>query len=142
MGPLLPVIGAAGPRQLRLRQTATVADATRNGAWNLPPARSPQIEALQVALTEIQPPEASLGKDIFLWIQADGSFGSTFSSKVTWDLIRQPAPIQSWHKAICFKEYIPRNSFIAWRTMLRRLPTRDRLRRWGMDVPDQSNDFN
>ena len=33
------------------------------------------------------------------------------------------------------KEHIPRNAFVAWLALLRRLPTRDRLIRWGMNVP-------
>ena len=40
-----------------------------------------------------------------------------------------------WHKVIWFKEHIPRNSFMAWLDLLRRLPTRDRLQRWGLNVP-------
>ena len=34
------------------------------------------------------------------------------------------------------KKQIPRNSFISWLALLRRLPTRDRIRRWGMTVPE------
>lgn len=36
LGPLLTYVGDSGPRRLRLRVSATVADATRNGTWNLP----------------------------------------------------------------------------------------------------------
>ena len=36
-----------------------------------------------------------------------------------------------------FKENIPRNTFISWLAFLRRLPTRDRLRRWRMNVPQE-----
>ena len=46
LGPLIDLIGATGPRQLRIRLSASVADATSNGEWNLPSARSPQAEAL------------------------------------------------------------------------------------------------
>ncbi|XP_056866508.1 uncharacterized protein LOC130512479 [Raphanus sativus] len=137
MGPLLTFVGDAGPRQLRLRLTATVADAARNGEWNLPAARSPRIEALQIALTAIAPPDTSLGEDRFLWIQSNGNYGPAFSTKVTWNHIRTPSPTISWAKVVWFKEHIPRNSFISWLALLRRLPTRDRLRSWGMNVPAQ-----
>lgn len=40
-----------------------------------------------------------------------------------------------WAKVLWFKENIPRNAFISWLALLRRLPTRDRLRRWGLIVP-------
>lgn len=39
---------------------------------------------------------------------------------------------------IWFKEAIARCSFISWLVLLARLPTRDRLIRWGMNVPGLS----
>ncbi|CAG7901047.1 unnamed protein product [Brassica rapa] len=51
LGPLIDFIGATGPRQLRIRLSASVTDATSNGEWHLPSARSPQAEALQIHLT-------------------------------------------------------------------------------------------
>ena len=39
-----------------------------------------------------------------------------------------------WHKAIWFKENVLRNTFMAWLALLQRLPTKDRLRRWGLNV--------
>ncbi|KAG2321863.1 hypothetical protein Bca52824_015076 [Brassica carinata] len=117
LGHLLNFIGAAGPRQMRVRLSARV--------------------TLQIALTTIPVPAQSMEDDKYLWIQANGSFGSSFSSKVTWECIRRSSPVQFWHKAIWFKEYIPRNSFMAWLALLRRLPTRDRLRSWGLTVPEQ-----
>lgn len=132
LGPLLTYVGDSGPRRLCLRLSATVADATRNGTWNLPSARTQQIETQQIFMTTIPPPDVSFGKDKYLWLQSDGSFGPSFSTKGTWDHIRESSPIQSWSKILWFKEQIPRNSFISWLVMLRRLSTRDRLRRWGM----------
>lgn len=136
LGPLIEFVGAAGPRQLRLRLTASVVDATADGQWQLPAARSPQVEALQIHLTSLAPPIPTATDDKFLWVQANGTFGSTFSSRVTYESLRNPSPVISWHSVIWFKQYIPRNSFISWLAMLRRLPTRDRLRRWGMSVPE------
>lgn len=136
LGPLIEFVGAAGPRQLRLRLTTYVVDATAYGQWHLPAARSPQVESLQIHLTTLAPPTPAANDDKFLWVQANGTFGSTFSSRVTWESLRNPSPVISWHSVIWFKQYIPRNSFISWLAMLRRLPTRDRLRRWGMSVPE------
>ncbi|CAA7043519.1 unnamed protein product [Microthlaspi erraticum] len=92
---------------------------------------------LHILLTSTTPPSASLDEDVYLWRKASGNFGTIFSSKATWEFIRQHSPTQSWHKALWFKENIPRCTFISWLALLRRLPTRDRLRRWGMNVsPD------
>uniref|UniRef100_A0A1J3GU57 Reverse transcriptase zinc-binding domain-containing protein n=1 Tax=Noccaea caerulescens TaxID=107243 RepID=A0A1J3GU57_NOCCA len=49
---------------------------------------------------------------------------------------RVPSPIVYWHKMIWFKEEIPKCSFISWLVLLSRLPTRDRLARWGMNVSE------
>lgn len=137
LGPLIDFVGHTGPRQLRLRLPSLVVDAVLNGDWFLPSARSPQAETLQITLTTLQPPSQEAGEDQFLWIQANGSYGTSFSSRVTWECIRVSTLIQPWHKVIWFKEHIPRNSFISWLALLRRLPTRDRLRRWGMTVPEE-----
>ncbi|KAG2314218.1 hypothetical protein Bca52824_017340 [Brassica carinata] len=125
MGPLINFVGASGPCQLSLRQTAVVADAITNG----------ECGSFQVHLTTISPPSQASGNDKYLWIQVNGTFGSSFSSRVTWEHIRQPSPVQPWSEVIWFKQHIPRNSFISWIALLRHLQTRDRLRRWGMTVP-------
>ena len=65
-----------------------------------------------------------------------GGFGSSFSSSVTWNLLRQRSPSVEWHKVVWFKEEVPRCSFITWLSVLNRLPTRDRLISWGLTVPD------
>ncbi|CAH2047747.1 unnamed protein product, partial [Thlaspi arvense] len=93
LGPLISVTGESGPRNLKVRRDARVIEATRHGDWIFPPARSTQMENLQIALSAIPPPQVALG------------------------------------------QHIPRSSFVAWLALLRRLPTRDRLRRWGMSVP-------
>lgn len=135
MGSLNAAFGDLDTRQLRIRKNAMVSDAVRNGHWALPPARSQAAEALQIVLTTIPPPDDSLGNDRFLWRQANETFAPNFSSKITWENLRTPSPIKAWHKIIWFKELIPRNAFISWLARLRRLPTRDRLTRWGLNVP-------
>lgn len=77
----------------------------------------------------------SNGTDCYLWLQVDGNYGTSFSSKVTWDHIRVTSPNVSWYKVI-WKEHIPRNSVVSWLALLRMLPTKDRLRRCGMNVSD------
>lgn len=100
LGPLLPFIGQNGPRRLHIHRDANVFEATRNGSWFLQAARSPEMEALQVALTAISPPHASKGDEIYLWRQANGTFGKKFSSKATWEYLRNHSPIVFWHKTI------------------------------------------
>lgn len=72
---------------------------------------------------------------MYLWRNSSGSFVRNFSSKSTWDFLRNSSPLVPWAKVVWFKEEIPRCSFITWLAMLTRLPTKDRLRRWGLAVP-------
>ncbi|KAL0856090.1 hypothetical protein Bca101_061243 [Brassica carinata] len=134
MGPLISVLGEGGPPMLRLRKCATVSEASSDGVWHLPPARSPTAETLQIVLTTVPLPSPRKGPDQYLWRKGDGSFGTLFSSRITWEHIRQKAPTVFWSKVVWFKENIPRNAFVTWMAMLRRLPTRDRLRNWGLNV--------
>ncbi|XP_009110780.2 uncharacterized protein LOC103836290 [Brassica rapa] len=86
----------------------------------------------------MQPPSDSRGKDVFLWRNgdwADWSFSKRFSSKATWNLLRQRSPVVPWCNLVWFKEAVSRFSFVSWMTVLARLPTRDRLISWGMTVP-------
>ncbi|XP_013589283.1 PREDICTED: uncharacterized protein LOC106297625 [Brassica oleracea var. oleracea] len=48
MGPLIEGFGQRGPRELRITLESVVADATVNGEWQLPPARSNVAETLQI----------------------------------------------------------------------------------------------
>ncbi|CDY43591.1 BnaC09g17300D [Brassica napus] len=134
LGPLISVVGDGGPRALRIRKDAHIVDATTEGSWRLTHARTNEMVALQAAVSAVSPPLPSNGMDSYSWIQANGTYGSSFSSKVTWDNIRLRSPEVFWHKVIWFKENIPRNTFMSWLAMLRRLPTKDRLRRWGLNV--------
>ncbi|CAA7013050.1 unnamed protein product [Microthlaspi erraticum] len=109
LGPLIYFVGQSGPRMLRLRLDAPVKDAVRNGNWQLPNARSDAVQALQIHLTTIPAPSLTGGEDSFLWRLPSGNYSKTFSSKGTWEQLR----IRS-----------------------QRLPTRDRLLSWGMNVPE------
>ncbi|XP_013639440.1 PREDICTED: uncharacterized protein LOC106344655 [Brassica oleracea var. oleracea] len=91
LGPLIEVSGESGPRSMRLRKSASVGDATRDGAWHLPPARSPEIQEIQTAINAVEPPAPSNGPDIFQWRKSNDTFGSAFSSKVTWENLREHA---------------------------------------------------
>lgn len=134
-GPLITLLGSTGPRQLRLPMGATVIQAVREGNWNLPNARSDGARELQILLTSIPPPTEMCGPDIFLWVNTSGNFVPSFSSRATWDLIRERTSIVTWNGVVWFKEEIPRCSFISWLVLKKRLPTRDRLRRWGLSIP-------
>ncbi|CAH2079005.1 unnamed protein product [Thlaspi arvense] len=125
MGKLINVFGMGGPCHLQIPREATVKEATRNGSWYLPPARSRKQK------------RCKSGPDVYLWRNASGLFVTEFSSKATWNFLRTRSLQVNWSSVIWFKEAIPRCSFIVWLALLARLPTRDRLRRWGIMVPGE-----
>lgn len=138
MGPLMSAIGPTGPRDLRLPISSRVSEATNDdGNWQLPPARSYAVETLQIVLSTMPPPSPSRGKDYYLWRSGYSSYDKKFSTKKTWEQIRVAAEPVPWVNLVWFKEEIPRCSFITWLSVLQRLPTRDRLSSWGMNIPTQ-----
>ncbi|KAG2313746.1 hypothetical protein Bca52824_025303 [Brassica carinata] len=80
------------------------------------------------------PPDQARGADRYLWRNGADHFVPKFSSKATWHRIRETAPTVPWVDLIWFKEEIPRCSFVAWMAILSRLPTKDRLYSWGINV--------
>lgn len=136
LGPLHLLFGSTASRTLRLPISSSVADAVRDGHWNLPPARSQNAVTLQIVLSTTPVPAPSHDKDTYLWRSHSGGFGSSFSPSVTWNLLRQRSPPVEWHEVVWFREEVPRCSFITWMALLKRLSTRDRLISWGMTVLD------
>ncbi|WZZ64369.1 hypothetical protein YC2023_075739 [Brassica napus] len=63
LGLLISVLGQNGPQMLRIRKCAMVSEASGNGSWLLPPARSPEGETLQIVLTTMSPLAPDKGKD-------------------------------------------------------------------------------
>ncbi|XP_024013389.1 uncharacterized protein LOC112087752 [Eutrema salsugineum] len=133
LGPLISFVGDNGPRQLQIHLDAHIVHASQNGMWRMPAARSEEAQALQIALSTITPPSVDRGRDQYLWRNDSGTYVNVFSSKVIWELIRSCSPQVSWDKIVWFKEPVPSHSFITWLAMLSRLPTKDRLRRWGLN---------
>ncbi|CAE6099994.1 unnamed protein product [Arabidopsis arenosa] len=74
-GQLITFLGDAGPRQLHIRRDTFVADASRNGDWTFPAARSENAQALMIALTAVAAPAACNGSDIYLWRKTSGEDG-------------------------------------------------------------------
>ncbi|CAA7053093.1 unnamed protein product [Microthlaspi erraticum] len=137
LGSLIDYMGSNGPRQLRIPKGAKVSRAVKDGSWSLPHTRSEEAQNLLIQLTTLSPPKKEDGPDSFLWVDPSGQFANDFSSKATWEKIRDSAPLVPWHGVIWFKQEIPRCSFISWLVMKKRLPTRDRLRAWGLGIPPE-----
>ncbi|EFH52051.1 predicted protein [Arabidopsis lyrata subsp. lyrata] len=82
LGPLIDLLGASGPRQLRVHKDALVSHATLDGDWRMPAARSDAQQLFMAKLSSISPPNDLKGDDLFLWKRLSGkvsSKGSLFS---------------------------------------------------------------
>ncbi|KAG7577371.1 Endonuclease/exonuclease/phosphatase superfamily [Arabidopsis thaliana x Arabidopsis arenosa] len=136
LGPLIDIVGPAGPRVTGIGLLATVSEAVVNDAWFLPRGRHPLVQLLRNCLLSHPPPlETETRKVLFLWkIDADQAQGH-FSSSKTWKHLHPPGPTKAWFTQVWFKERIPKLAFMFWLTVQDRLTTRDRLRRWNLPIP-------
>ncbi|XP_048620920.1 uncharacterized protein LOC106363541 [Brassica napus] len=97
LGPLISVFGHTGPRALRLNLESHVCDASQDGVWSLPHARSDEAVTLQIVLTTMTTPSLDHGADRFLWRNGAGHYVPKFSVKATWNSIRESASVVPWH---------------------------------------------
>lgn len=74
MGQLIEYIGQAGPRSLRIRKNAVVADAIEETNWLLPHPRSQQEVDLHAYLTTITLPLPVDVIDAYEWVAGDSTF--------------------------------------------------------------------
>ncbi|XP_009109986.2 uncharacterized protein LOC103835562 [Brassica rapa] len=133
LGQLITHIGAHGPRALRLRRDAVVADAIQGSAWVLPHPRSQQEVDLHSYLTTVSLPLSSDINDRYEWHAGESPL-RIFRSATTWEVLRPRQEEVEWHDVVWFKGAIPKHSFTMWVANYDRLPTRNRLAAWGMAI--------
>lgn len=134
LGPLISVFGRDGTRRLSLRIDASVSDACTLTGWSLPHPRSDEEVSLHAYLSGISIPSTDRGSDTYSW-RTNGDTSDSYSSSKTWECLRPRGNTQNSAKHIWFSGATPKHAFHMWVTNLNRLPTRDRLSSWGMQVP-------
>ena len=132
-GQLIEYIGPAGPRALRIRKEAVIADAIRDDAWKLPHPRAQREVDLHAYLTTITLPLAPDKIDDYEWIAADCPSRS-FRSSSTWEMLRPKEQTKDWVDIVWFKGGIPKHAFTMWVANYDRLPTQARLAAWGLPI--------
>ena len=133
LGQLINYIGPAGPRALRVRKDAQVADTIREATWTPPHPRSQQELDLHTHLTTISLPLNSDIDDFYIWIAGDSSL-NVFSSAATWEVMRPRQYAKDWFEVVWFKGAVPKLAFNMWIANADRLPTMSRLASWGIPV--------
>ncbi|KAL0455384.1 UNVERIFIED_CONTAM: hypothetical protein Slati_0877600 [Sesamum latifolium] len=116
LGPLI-LRYPRGPQLTGTSSSHTLHIVLANGQWRWPPITD--IAHLQIIhlLPPIQP-----WPDRVTW----RSNGGTFSSSSTYDLFRPPGPKVGWSSLLFGSLKIPRNCFILWLAILRKLSTFDK----------------
>ncbi|GAA0159901.1 hypothetical protein LIER_16579 [Lithospermum erythrorhizon] len=66
-----------------------------------------------------------------MWI---GVANGMFTQRSLWDSLRHRAERVPWGKWLWSRDGIPRHEFVSWMLFHCKLPTKDRLARWGMQV--------
>ena len=112
---------------------AIVSSLLVDGTWSLPPAHSEAQVELYSYLTTIQ---LAPSQDYYEW-EINGQVYTTYKTGQLYDYLCEPRPNVFWHKAVWISRAIPRHNFHAWLVVLNRIPTRDRLINWGIQVDDR-----
>ncbi|XP_024006538.1 uncharacterized protein LOC112083046 [Eutrema salsugineum] len=132
LGPLILLTGANGPRVTGILYSATVADAVCDGVWMLPRGRHP----ISVLLRDILPTSPEIVHNLDDIYTSPTSVPNIFSASKTWTALNPVGHVVSWVSSVWFSQAIPKHAFILWVFCRDRLPTRDRLRSWGLPVSD------
>ncbi|CAN7114329.1 unnamed protein product [Brassica rapa subsp. narinosa] len=134
LGPLINITGPMGPQVTGITALAPLKEVVENGSWILPRGRHPLLVHIRACLPAVPPILTSSQSDLFLWRTSPNSPPSVFSSSKTWDALHPSPSTVSWYKAVWFSSNIPKHSFLVWVLAWDRLPTRDKLRYWGIEV--------
>lgn len=109
---------------------ATVGSLVTNSIWSLPPARSDEQLQLQTFLTTVQLTE---GEDHYDW-EINGTKSSRFQTWKIYTYLRPELEKVRWEGVVWTKRGITRHNFHIRLVVQDRIPTRDRLIRWGLQV--------
>ena len=85
-----------------------------------------EVEILRSKRTEAE--------DIPLWKQREDRFSNQFSTKKTWQAIRQSRAECSWSRGVWFPQSTLKYSFLVWVAIRNRLQTHDRMKMWNTSI--------
>uniref|UniRef100_A0A5B7BG42 Reverse transcriptase zinc-binding domain-containing protein n=1 Tax=Davidia involucrata TaxID=16924 RepID=A0A5B7BG42_DAVIN len=134
-GPLFVISGPLIIQDLNSSTSASVSETLSRQSWNCflsSRRQTPTAMKRYMDLKRLIPPDIALNSqvhDSIVWLPS--SFG-VHSAKSAWDSLRYKGPVVNWHHVVWSPKSIPKCSFILWICILKRLPTRDKLQRWGL----------
>ena len=60
--------------------------------------------------------------------------GGKYKANEVWDEIRKKREKVAWHRLLWSSIVVLKHAVISWMAILNRLPTKDKLKSWGMDL--------
>lgn len=117
-------------------QECPVTQAIISDTWNLPRGRHPILVLLRSCLPMVPILRHDSEADIYMWKTNNSSPPSCFSTTKTWSSLNPCPLLVTWSKSVWFTNHVPKHAFHLWATVQNRLPTRDRLCSWGLNVRD------
>lgn len=108
-------------------------DLYSDGSWSIRPSRSERQVQLQVYLSSLQLSDLP---DKTVWV-VNGSEWKKYNTGAIYKLLKQHGNLVPWKSVVWNRGGIPKHSFLTWLITLDRLPTKDRLLSWGLQVSPQ-----
>ena len=63
--------------------------------------------------------------------------GANYKATDVWECIRPRKEKVVWYRLLWNSLVVPKHTLIAWMAIQNRLPTKDRLRNWGLEMDDK-----
>lgn len=125
IGPLFKRFGERIIYDSGLGKRAKVSDIVNGRDWKWPVANSRDLMEVKTSITF----NPLSGNDRSLWTPSPSG---DFSIKSAWEEIRNRKPKVPWYNLIWFPKHIPRHALILWMAIRDKLPTMDKLERYGL----------
>ena len=126
---LKDVLGERGPLDLGVPDYYSVAEAKRNRR-----RRNHRVELLNQIEEELSKYGSYPDEDVALWKQAEGKFMAKFSTRKTWEQVREKRPNCAWYRRVWFPQSTPKYAFFMWVALKERLQTTDRMQKWNSSI--------
>ncbi|XP_013639204.1 PREDICTED: uncharacterized protein LOC106344352 [Brassica oleracea var. oleracea] len=131
MGRLIEILGKGRYIEMGIKENAKVAECINHRKKN---HRFSMLNRVELEIEKIKEKLYLEEKDISLWRNAKDIYKKEFKTSETWQVVREKHQHCDWYKAIWFKHYTPKYSFILWVAMRDRLSTGSRMAQWDISA--------
>lgn len=120
LGRFIELTGRRGCIDMGISLNTTVAEALSHRRRR---QKTSTLTQMETALHNTRSKGLTQIEDIVLWKGKNDRYKADFSSKDTWEAIRQAKPKVQWYKSIWFSQATPKYSLLAWLAIKNRLTT-------------------